>query len=166
MVEKSLIVAYKGIFSQEVILELGEVLARDIALLENEQFSRKVFGVFIELSQNLKNYSAKKDASGSGQGRLRVFRDQTLYYLETCNRITPSERVVLKGRIQEINLMKADRLKQKYNQIRMFGKSVPGKGAGLGLIDIARRTGNPIRATFRKINENNLELVLKVSLKP
>ncbi|HSV87178.1 MAG TPA: SiaB family protein kinase [Bacteroidales bacterium] len=163
--ENSIILAYQGIFNQDSIMGLGEVLAKEMTLLVNKQFAGLVFSIFIEMAQNVMHYSFMRSLSGSGIGSICIYYEQKGYNLETINPIVPSAQSALLQRINEINKLSPDDLKRKCLQIRRFDKGLSGGGAGLGLIEIARRSANPLQAVFQNKNENSLDFILKVTLK-
>jgi len=164
--ERPIIVDYQGIFSQEVIMELGEVLSKEISSLESEPFCKRVFSIFIEMAQNVQYHSSRKSVSASGLGMVRIFRDHTGYYLETSNPVNESAQSELRQRVQEINQLNPLQLKEKCIQTRRFEKAVSGKGAGLGLIEIARWSGQPLSILFQKNQEGYLNFIFRVSVKP
>ena len=63
--------------------------------------------------------------------------------------------------METIQPLNQDELKTLYRELRKSGKGKHEKGAGIGFIEIARRSSS-IEYEFSKIDENNHYFALKV----
>jgi hypothetical protein len=59
----------------------------------------------------------------------------------------------LKSKIDFINAMNGDELKAEYRKTLYKGDMSDKGGAGLGIIDIARRSGEKINYNFKQVDE-------------
>lgn len=153
------LIAYKGNVSSELISNVLEVVeARMDDYSEDSRIRKKVYNVLVESLQNLyhhieilppelqKNFDEKF-------GILVVSRVGTKYKISTGNFVETSKVAQLKGKIDKINSMDADELKDMYKFILNHQRLSEKGGGGLGLVDIARKTGNKLDYKFNKYND-------------
>lgn len=124
--------------------------------------SKSVFAVFIEQMNNMLMYSADKDLPAFGtEGETGVSRGvfvlgtQGKTYFLKCGNIIKNESVAfLKNRIDYLNTLDKEELKKYYKQqIRSENTNEDSKGAGIGLIEIARRSSSKIVYEFKPYGE-------------
>jgi len=119
--------------------------------------SQSVFSVFVEQMNNMMMYSAEKIQQKSDSGKLVEaskgiyilgVKDST-YFIQTGNVVSSSSADILKSRIDHLNTMDKKELRQYYKQQMKADNNNPeSKGAGIGLIEIARRSSAPIEYKF------------------
>jgi hypothetical protein len=78
--------------------------------------------------------------------QLNVLDDRTV--LTSCNLISNEHVAVLENKLIQVNSLDADGLKKLYNDVMQSGFSEKG-GAGLGLIEMARKSGLPLKYLFK-----------------
>ncbi len=153
------LIAYKGNVSSELISNVLEVVeARMDDYSEDSKIRKKVYNVLVESLQNLyhhidvlpvelqKNFDEKF-------GILVVSRVENKYKISTGNFIESHRVPQLKGKIDKINSMTPDELKDMYKFILNHQRLSDKGGGGLGLVDIARKTGNTLDYKFNKYND-------------
>ena len=75
------------------------------------------------------------------------------YSITTGNYILSEREESFKERLERINSLTRDELKQMYKDVlNSDGRSDKG-GGGLGMIDIARKTGNKLNYDFATLND-------------
>ena len=101
------------------------------------------------------------------RGYISVGRNEGNYFVTTGNYIDTHKTDVLSKRLDVINDMSRDDVKQYYKQALKESRINEGGGAGLGFIDMIKRTGNPIGYKFKKINDATSFVVInaKVSIR-
>jgi hypothetical protein len=95
-------------------------------------------------------------------GMLVVARINNKYKISTGNFITHEKVDVLRNKIDKINSMGKDELKDMYKFILNHQRLSEKGGGGLGLVDIARKTGNMLEYTFEKYNDTYYFFILDV----
>ena len=75
------------------------------------------------------------------------------YKVTTGNFVLSDKTKLLKEKIDKINALSKDELKDMYKFILNHQKISAKGGGGLGLVDIARKTGNKLNYTFEKYND-------------
>lgn len=150
--------AYDGFLSQALIAGMTEVLEKKA--LENNLdigVSSNIFTIFIELAQNMMNYSkAKSDSSTvfKSQGLIIVGCDASGdYYVHSQNVISAEDRQKIEPKLIEIQSLDKEGIKQRYKELRRSGKNSHGKGGGIGFYEIAKRC-DMIKYDFIPINES------------
>ncbi len=130
---------------------------------------KKIFNIAVEMFQNLYHYTRDLELKDHHQSHLRhidlslSFNDQ-YYILCTKNFIRNSDIDVLKTRINYINSLEGVALKAYYKKILTNEEFSDKGGAGLGFIDMRKRSGLPLEISFEKIDDNisNYTLVIKI----
>jgi len=164
------LISFSGRFSQEIIEELGDAVKK---YLETEPLSQthtyNVFSVFIEQTQNIKNYSAQKSHSPLGDriansGIVAIGKNETGYFVSSGNLIESTDVPLLVARLKEIVAEDKPGLKKLYKE--QMKKTIPpgAAGAGLGLIDMARKASLPVEYSMIKIDEEVFFFTLTVQV--
>jgi hypothetical protein len=131
-----------------------------------------VFSIFIEQVQNILNYSAERLGNSSEEsdndlcvGVVTIGREEDGSYFVYCgNRVYNKDIPELSRKLEEIRNLNKDELKALYKE-RRRGDPPPGsKGAGLGLVEIARKAGKPIEYSFRNIDSDFSFFITKVTV--
>ncbi|MEX0986986.1 MAG: SiaB family protein kinase [Bacteroidales bacterium] len=155
---KDVLIAYKGNVSSELISNVLEVVeARMDDYSEASKIRKKVYNVLVESLQNLYHHidvlpPELQKKFDKKFGILVVSRVKEKYKISTGNFIESKHVAQLKGKIDKINSMNADELKDMYKFILNHQRLSDKGGGGLGLVDIARKTGNKLDYTFHEYN--------------
>ncbi len=154
------LIAYKGNVTSELISNVLEVVeARMDDYSETSKIRKKVYNVLVESLQNLYHHidilppEIRKDFDEKF-GILVVSRKESQYKISTGNFIESEKVPQLKGKIDKINSMNADELKDMYKFILNHQRLSEKGGGGLGLVDIARKTGNRLDYNFNDYNDD------------
>lgn len=153
------LIAYKGNVSSELISNVLEVVeSRMDDYSEASKIRKKVYNVLVESLQNLYHHidalppELQKDYDEKF-GILVVSRVESKYKISTGNFIETAKVDQLKSRLEKINSMSPDELKDMYKFILNHQRLSQKGGGGLGLVDIARKTGNPLEYSFYAYDE-------------
>lgn len=149
---------YGGFLSQSLISSMMEALEkeaqeRDLTLGE----SSNIFTIFIELTQNMMNYSKSKNQDSdkiNPQGLIVVTKDkEDNYFIHSQNIIGLEDRQKIEPKLQTIAKLSRDEVKKLYRESRKSGKDKHDKGGGIGFYEIAKRS-DEIKYTFKEINKD------------
>lgn len=158
---------YEGEFSHEVMKMFTSMAERDMDKTNEERsVKRKVFHVMVECLQNMTKHSDEYDEDDMvGNGLFIVGKKDGFWNVITANKIVNDKIEDLKKSIDFINSLSKDELNALYKkQIREGSLSEKG-GAGLGLIDIARKTGRKLDYQFLPLEDSkNFFFLLKVRI--
>ncbi|AOY77933.1 SiaB family protein kinase [Clostridium formicaceticum] len=168
--ESNIELIFSGTFSQGLIEELGDALR--LRLLDQQVTKGKVsaaFFTFVELAQNIRNYLKSKETEEdyfmvSGSGVIAITKTQHGYCVNSGNIIFNSDIENLKEKLDKILSLDMESLKRHYKEVMRTEIDKETGGAGLGLVQIARKASRPIEYHFEKINETLSFYTLTVSV--
>ncbi len=162
------LLAYKGSITSDLInnvLDAVESKLQDFN--EHSKIRKKVYNVLVESLQNLYHHiddlpDEFKERFDSRFGMLVVSRENDAYKISTGNFIRSEKIKYLKDKIDKINSLSKDELKDMYKFILNHQKLSEKGGGGLGLVDIARKTGNKLDYNFQNFNNEFYFFILDV----
>jgi hypothetical protein len=169
-----IIVSFNGSFTQGIIEEIGTAITSYLQEEKNTEETdiHNVFSVYIEQSQNIKNYFLKSDGPDKHEISRRAFesiivigRQTDRFFVCSGNLVSHEDAKVLKEKIDYINSMDKDQLKKYYKEKLKARRSDSNyDSAGLGIIDMARKATAPLDYMFVSRDEKYSFFTLKVSL--
>ena len=166
------LMAFKGDISGELISNVLEVV--ESGMDDHNEISKvrkKVYNVLVESLQNLYHHievlpDAMQEEFGSKFGIIVVSREDDKYRISTGNFVTQDKVDVLKNKIDKINSMGKEELKDMYKFILNHQRLSEKGGGGLGLVDIARKTGSELVYNFEKYDDTyyffNLDVFVEI----
>lgn len=170
LIENDVVLSFEGNMSQSVLVSMVETLKEKLAADGNDatqQMIRKIYGVFVELAQNIQNHSLEKVVVGQesiGIGIIVIREDEEKFMITSGNTLLNTDAEKLCRYCELINTLDEDALKKLYKEKLRMARTHQGSGAGIGLIDIIRKTDHPIAFTRQKNDENSQFLTLSVNL--
>ena len=153
------LMAFKGNISSELISNVLEVVESKMdEFNESSKIRKKVYNVLVESLQNLYHHievlpEKMFEEYGAKFGIMVVSRHDDRYRISTGNFISQDKVDVLRNKIDKINSMGKEELKDMYKFILNHQRLSEKGGGGLGLVDIARKTGNKLEYTFEKYDD-------------
>lgn len=120
---------------------------------------KRVFSVAMECFQNIYRYAPQLTHSHDGEsdehaytyGELSVAYDGAQYTVSSGNNIFNEQSHALRDAIDGVNNKNAEDLKKQYSEVLKNGQFNLRGGAGLGLMDMRRKSSGPLQY---KISEN------------
>ncbi|MCB1160058.1 MAG: hypothetical protein H7A25_09595 [Leptospiraceae bacterium] len=154
---------FKGRMSQEILGELGSMIKSSWS---NESNMRRMFAVFIELAQNILHYSAEKihDETGreNGVGIIILNEEEDVFRFHSGNLVHTQKANELIEKCKFINSLDKDELRKLYKEKIKGSRPEDSKGAGLGFIDMARKSDRPLGFKLDPIDEEYSFFTLSV----
>lgn len=160
-------ICFNGPLSHSIIEELGLAVRR---YLENDTGGSDkmmdVFAVYIEQTQNVRNYAYKKQQDNPAATQfnaitLLIGREGDHYVVICGNVISQHDLPIVQDKIEQIRALDAAGLKQLYKTQRRKPVEPGAQGAGLGLIDMARKTSEPLSYEVQNIDSETAFFTLK-----
>jgi len=154
------ILAYKGSITSELINDVLEGVEKKLDDVHEESKTRKkIYNVLVESMQNLFHHIEEYHEGISEDldpkfGVVVIEKENGLYKVTTGNFVNSTKIKFLKEKIDKINSLTKDELKDMYKFILNHQKLSAKGGGGLGLVDIARKTGNKLEYAFYNYNNN------------
>lgn len=156
----NIILFYKGNVDSDVINHvLDTVEDKMVAVMEQSRLRKKVYNVLVESLQNLFHHVDKvpsdfEDQTAEKYGMLAVKKVVDGYRIITGNFVNIDNVEKLEEKIKRINRSSHEEIKELYKFILNHQRISAKGGGGLGLVDIARKTGNKLDYSIRNYNEN------------
>ncbi len=161
--------SYGGMLSQDLISNMTEALEQE-AEKNNVSLSAStnIFTIFVELSQNMMNYSkCKSECKGSFDPKGLVLvgynKEDNSYYVLSRNILDSVDKDKISPKLTEIKSMNRDEVKKKYRELRRSGLDKHNQGAGIGFLEIAKRCDN-IDFKFTNLNENKYQFMFQANI--
>lgn len=154
MNENDIMLVYCGEFSQELNKTLLSFTERKF-MTENveDNTRRKIFNIMVEVLQNIsKNKVERSDKTPDIEAVFILGSNQDDYLLISSNLISNDRIGRLKERIDQVNSLDKEGLKLLYRDVRLNAAFSDKAGAGIGIIDIARKSENRLGYSFEQIN--------------
>lgn len=149
---------YQGDFSDgitEKIIALSEYSINSSQ--ELIEMRNKVSFVIVECFQNIIRHGndsqVKTNRTVSFPGLFSTRNTQECIYIASANLIENDHVPSLKEKLEKLNNLDKEQIKALYMEILSSGKLSKKGGAGLGLVEMARKTENPLEYNFE--NEND-----------
>ncbi|MCL4759656.1 MAG: biofilm regulation protein kinase SiaB [Rhodocyclaceae bacterium] len=147
-----ILLCFNGPISRSLIEEIGNAL-KNYLHADNAQPSAAmdVFGIYIELTQNIRHYALRQGyGENESSATVVVARDdQGRYVVMAGNVVERGDGDALLERVRALAGMDRPALKAAYKeQLRKPREGDAASGAGLGLIDVARKAAQPLAATL------------------
>jgi hypothetical protein len=159
MLKNNIILVYEGEFTQEITKSVLSMAERNLdSMGEESSIKRKVFNVMVECLQNIVKHSEEyiADVKKINTAIFMIGKYDDSYVITSGNPIKNDEVDFLKEKLEKINSLDKEGLKTLYKDIIKNGTGLTDKGgAGLGFVDMARKSGQKLEYEFQPL-ENNL----------
>lgn len=153
------ILFYKGNVDSDIINHaLDTVEDKMVEVNEHSRLRKKVYNVLVESLQNLYHHVDKvpegfEDQSSERYGLLVVKKLDDGYKIITGNFVHSENKEKLEEKIKRINRSSHEEIKELYKFILNHQRISEKGGGGLGLVDIARKTGHKLEYKFDQYND-------------
>ena len=167
---KNILLTYCGAIAQESIEGIGDTVRKSLAAEDAEKSTTlTVFSIFIEQVPNILNYSAEKLSKDDEEenelrfGMVVVGREESGKFFVCCgNKILKEDMPRIEAKLQALKGLDKEELKALYKKQRRAADDPAGKGAGLGLIEMARKASEPLEYWFEPAEEDWFFFSIKV----
>ena len=167
MLNNSVVLAYKGNFSNDLfdcILQIAENRLEKIEL--QSKLKKKVFNILVEILQNIYHHFDELENEDAEYYSVIFLlgKKGSEYNIVTGNHILNEKVEAFKAKLDSITSMSDEELKSMYRDTLHYGSLSEKGGAGLGIIDIARKSGEKIKYDFRNVNDTYSFFSLEVKI--
>lgn len=161
---------YKGEINGPIISELLDDL--DFKCINNdvpEVKRKKIFNIAVEMFQNLYHYTRdlQLDALSINDAReieLSFEIDDEFFLLTTSNLLKMDDEDTLIKKIDKVNQMDVKELRAYYKKVLSNEKFSNKGGAGLGFIDMKKRSGSNLEYSIEDKNKSYKKFTLTVKV--
>ncbi len=169
-----ILLCFKGPFSQGIIEELGGAIRAYISDSKNDEASAErayfdVFSVYVEQTQNIKNYFERQIAHQNrtlidyyAQSIVVIGKEDDHFYVSSGNVIESKSVPKLKQYLADINSMDRLEIKKFYKEQLRKKRESEEIGAGLGLLEMVKKASMPLEYNFLQLEDDLSFFILKV----
>ncbi len=153
MVQQENILAHFGPLSYE---EIGFLLNRMTAYVDKQGMTitikKKVYSAMVESLENIYKHQDIISSSNEYQPKFSLLLNEKEFSLFISNSLLNTKVEPLKEKLDRVNSLNKEGLKELYKLTILSGDVSPKGGAGLGIINIAKVSENKINYKFETIN--------------
>ncbi|MCQ2975424.1 MAG: SiaB family protein kinase [Bacteroidales bacterium] len=157
---------YRGNVNSAIAENILSLAENNISKSRDKILIRKrVYFIMVECLQNITRHQETITNGNFDQKGLFILKKKKYsYYITSANLIKNSTIESLKSKIEKINTLNSESLKQYSRQVLDNGTFSSKGGAGLGLIEMARKSGRKFRYEFNQINDTYSIFYLHLSI--
>ena len=166
---KQILIDFSGEFQFETIeLLLGQAKEKLNHLEVKIGLKKKIVNILIECLENIYKYT-KLNIDGDYSNMIFLSRitleiNNENFIITAGNTILNSDIEKIKNKIEKVNSFNKEGLLKYYEEIINDGKISDKGGAGLGIIDIALKSGKPLVFSFTTENERYSFYEIKIEI--
>ncbi len=155
MEHNDVMLSFKGDVTSSMLdsmLQIMEAKLEDLG--EPSKTKRKVYNILVECLQNLYHHRDEMKRPGKEEESAAIFmigKTNNAYNIITGNYIKNDRIGRLRERIEQVNSLDKDGLKQLYKKVLNDPTRSDKGGGGLGIIDIARKSGHKLGYDFMEV---------------
>jgi len=158
------LISFHGDLNSSLITSLLHVIERKLEYQGSSVKAKKrVFNVLVESLQNLYHHAS---AAGDEMKKVAVAISGTKneYYITTGNLVENSKVSLLEEKLEGVSGLDSNKLRDIYQEQLDQGALSKKGGAGLGIVDLARRSNGELKYKFVKVNEEFSFFTLKIKV--
>lgn len=170
MERNNIMLSFKGGVTSELLTSILQIMESKLDNLEEQpKTKKKVFNVLVECLQNLYHHiddapTAEGVANLGNSAIFMISRQEDHYAILTGNFILSENVKLLRERIDIVNAMDKEELKDYYKAVLNNGEMSNKGGGGLGIIDIARKSGQKLEYSFQAVDDTTSFFSLNVKV--
>lgn len=167
--EKNVLLSFKGMITSELLTTILQIMESKMDHIEEKpKVKKKVFNILVECLQNLYHHIDNDDTvhvpTEDKSALLMIAKKESEYQITTGNYMKSQDVEALENKLDLVNSMDKLELKAYYKKVLSEG-TLSAKGtAGLGMIDIARKSGEKLEYSFTPINDRTTFFSLAVKI--
>jgi len=167
--EKVIIIDYNGAIQYDTIGELIHQFKSHVPILGIQIGTyKKVLLVMIESLENIMKY---RECPGHTQAcelaftpLFSVIKEGGRYFVNSCNSLEYNKMEPLEKKLIYLNSLTPQGIREFYKETITNGLFSQKGGAGLGLIEMAKISGNKIEYMFQRVDENYVNFSLRITV--
>lgn len=157
MEKGNIMLSFKGEVTSDLLTSILQIMESKMETLEESpKIKKKVYNILVECLQNLYHHLDDEDFKTKINEKSALFMIRKVdneYSIMTGNFIANDNITLMQGRLDRINGMDKVELKDYYKEVLNNGEMSSKGGGGLGMIDIARKSGKKLDYNFNEVNE-------------
>lgn len=170
MMEKgNIMLSFKGEVTSDLLTSILQIMETKMETLdEPPKIKKKVYNILVECLQNLYHHIDEDDKQTVQNEKSALFmirkNEDGEYSIMTGNYMALENMEIMKSRLDRINSMDKEELKVYYKEVLNNGEMSAKGGGGLGMIDIARKSGKKLEYNFADVDDRFTFFSLNVKI--
>lgn len=157
MEDHNVLLVYEGEITHQITKAFTSLTETNMEVAEESHSTqKKVFHVMVECLQNIGKHAdhlVDGEIAKDGKGTFLLSKTEDFYFISSGNNVVAEKVDGMIEVLDRINSLDRDGLKKLYKQQIKEGRLSNKGGAGLGFIDIAKKTGNKLHYTFIPVGD-------------
>lgn len=167
MKNNNVVLVYEGDFTQATTKSILSMAERNLESSGEESgIKKRIFNVMVEALQNIVKHSDEVQ-DGDSKHHSAIFligNEESRYSIMSGNPIRNENVPALKKSLEKINGLDKEGLKELYKEIIKNTTISEKGGAGLGFVDMARKSGEKLEWSFVDVDAEFSFFCLKVNI--
>ena len=168
MERNNIILSFKGDITSDLLSSILQIMEAKLDNMgEDPKVKKKIYNILVECLQNLYHHMDEVTPDVNDKPRAAIFmigKVDGQYNIITGNYINVENVNSLKKRLDEINALSKEELKDYYKEVLNNGEMSQKGGGGLGMIDIARKTGQKLNYNFMVVDDKHSFFSLNIKI--
>jgi hypothetical protein len=168
--DQGLSIFYRGPFVDQLTSDIIQFSEKALVTEQGDiNINRKVSYLLVECFQNVIKHGTNggsDDDSGENEGLFCLRNFDGFYIINSINRLRNDQVETIKAMVDKVNEMDEKDLKKMYIDRLVNNEISERGGAGLGLIELARKSGQKLIYRFEKADKHYSLFHQQVSLAP
>jgi hypothetical protein len=150
--------SYRGEITQELMVYFLRIVDKKlISSKESPLIRRRILNIMIESLQNAvkhaRDWYNESEIARENEAIFLLSRRDDKYLLINGNAVKNDVKPFIERKIENINSLSSDKQRKLFRNIIKYGVYGSKGGAGLGFVDMARKSGDLINFDFEEIDE-------------
>lgn len=160
------VVAYSGVIDGELLESVYAMMDKHLdERMTPADKKKKLFHVLIESLQNVFHHQLRADEGAEKlQTGFVIKYTGDVYTIVTGNNILNTSVPRLKEKLDKVNSLSPSELRTYYQESLAKTELSDKGGAGLGIIEMARKSGNKLKYEFAEVNGQFTFFTLEVTI--
>jgi len=166
VIEQNIMLVYEGEITQTITKAFTAMTEKGFeeSGTDSTKTQKRVYHVMVECLQNICKHADDEDSGepdSSGRGLFMVSHTKDKYLVTTGNVVANDKVPIIKSLIERFNSLTPEEIKSEYKRMIKESRLSEKAGAGLGFIDIVKKTGNKIEFHFEELNDKTSFFIQK-----
>lgn len=164
------IITYEGLIDSLNVVEIvNDIESKAEALGISSSLQKKIFNISVESLQNLYHHTRDFSVPGKDDEEVRkvLFQFCTTdeyFLLKSSNLLREDQLRVVEEKINFVNGLSKDELKDLYKKVLTNNQISDKGGAGLGFIDMRRKSGEALEYQAEKLGDQLARFTFTVKI--
>jgi hypothetical protein len=163
--DQNIILVYEGEVTQTITKAFSSMTEQKLDdQVDSAKTQKRVYHVMVECLQNVAKH-ADEELTGEpdfpGRGIFMIINNKDEYTVTTGNVVSNEKAVIIREMLDKFNALDSVEIRAEYKRMIKESRLSEKSGAGLGFIDIVKKTGNNIEYYFDQLNDKTSFFIQK-----